>query len=306
MTETMTLEQKLAAVVGADDLLTGEPMAAHTTFRVGGPADYYAVPADGEETAALIALCRREELPYYVIGCGSNLLVSDAGFRGLIIEIGRRMSSVSLDGTSLRAGAGVRLSVLAAEAASAGLGGLEFASGIPGTLGGAVFMNAGAYGGEMKDVIREAVILTEDGRIRTLSRGELDFGYRQSAVGRLNGIVLEAVLDLTPAPEEAIRCEMARLGSLRKEKQPLEYPSAGSTFKRPEGFYAGKLIMDAGLGGFAVGGAAVSEKHCGFIINRGGATAADIHTLIELVRGRVLEDSGVTLEPEVRLLGDFS
>ncbi|MCM1283682.1 MAG: UDP-N-acetylmuramate dehydrogenase [Muribaculaceae bacterium] len=286
------------------DLLREEPMERHTTFRIGGPAEYYARPAR-EELAPLLRLARSAGVPVTVIGNGSNLLVADSGIRGLVVEIGGQMSRVRIEGTKLVASAGALLSAVASAAAAAGLGGLEFAAGIPGNLGGAIVMNAGAYGGEMKDVVESVTALTPDGQLQSLCTEELDFGYRHSSIPDRNHIVVEAVLTLTPKPEEEIRAEMAELRRKRLHRQPLEFPSAGSTFKRPEGNYAGKLIMDAGLRGYTVGGAQVSEKHCGFVVNTGGAAAADVLRLMRDVQEKVRAAFGVHLEPEVKLLGDF-
>lgn len=281
-----------------------EPMSKHTTFRVGGPAELYACPGT-EELAALLALARKASLPVTVIGNGSNLLVGDGGIAGLVVEIGDRMNAVRADRECVRAQAGALLSVTAQAAAAAGLGGMEFAAGIPGSVGGAVVMNAGAYGGEMKDILRSVQVLTDTGNVLHLDAEELSLGYRHSCVPKNGYIVVEAELFLAPKPGEEIRARMHELREQRAKKQPLEYPSAGSTFKRPQGYYAGKLIMDAGLCGYTVGGAQVSEKHCGFVVNRGGATAADIRQLMRDVQERVREKFGVELEPEVKLLGRF-
>ena len=258
-----------------------------------------------QELPVILGLAKKKGLAVTVIGNGSNLLVGDKGIRGLVIEVGAHMNAVEVHGNILRAQAGALLSQVAAKAAAAGLGGMEFAAGIPGSMGGAVTMNAGAYGGEMKDVIREVTVLTPECEQKVLSREELDLSYRHSCIPKNHFLVLEAELSLTPAPEQEIRAKMAELREKRVEKQPLEYPSAGSTFKRPEGYFAGKLIMDAGLRGYAVGDAQVSEKHCGFVINRENATAAEILQLMKDVQQRVKKQSGVTLEPEVKMIGEF-
>ena len=284
---------------------TDEPMKRHTTFQVGGAADYFVTPETTEELKAVLALCREEEMPFFILGNGSNLLVSDAGYRGVIVHIGRPLGDLFVEGTKITAGAGVTLARLAQAAMEAGLTGLEFASGIPGTLGGALVMNAGAYGGEMAQVVETASILTKTGEEKTLSLPELQFGYRTSAILREGYLALGAEMNLQPGDKTEIKRTMEELAAKRREKQPLEYPSAGSTFKRPEGYFAGKLIMDAGLRGFAVGGACVSEKHCGFVVNKGGASAADIWELCRQVKKIVKEKFGVPLELEVRLLGDF-
>ena len=283
---------------------TEEPMSKHTTFRIGGAAEVFAAP-DARELPQLLAMAKGADVPVAVIGNGSNLLVGDRGIAGLVIEIGERMSEVRIEGTTLVAGAGALLSKAAQTAAAAGLGGLEFAAGIPGSVGGAVVMNAGAYGGEMKDVLQSVKVLTEEGELLSLAAAELELGYRHSCVPERKYIVVEATMELSAKPEEEIRACMAELRAKRVEKQPLEYPSAGSTFKRPEGYFAGKLIMDAGLRGYTVGGAQVSEKHCGFVINKGGATAADVRQLMQDVHDRVKEQFDVELEPEVKMIGSF-
>ncbi len=283
---------------------TEEPMSKHTTFRIGGAAEVFAAP-DARELPQLLAMAKGADVPVTVIGNGSNLLVGDRGIAGLVIEIGERMSEVRIEGTILVAGAGALLSKAAQTAAAAGLGGLEFAAGIPGSIGGAVVMNAGAYGGEMKDVLQSVKVLTEEGELLSLAAAELELGYRHSCVPERKYIVVEATMELSAKPEEEIRACMAELRAQRAEKQPLEYPSAGSTFKRPEGYFAGKLIMDAGLRGYTVGGAQVSEKHCGFVINKGDATAADVRQLMQDVHDRVKEQFDVELEPEVKLIGSF-
>ena len=283
---------------------TEEPMSKHTTFRIGGAAEVFAAP-DARELPQLLAMAKGADVPVTVIGNGSNLLVGDRGIRGLVIEIGERMSEVRIEGTTLVAGAGALLSKAAQTAAAAGLGGLEFAAGIPGSVGGAVVMNAGAYGGEMKDVLQSVKVLTEEGELLILTTEDLELGYRHSCVPERKYIVVEATMELSAKPEEEIRACMAELRAKRVEKQPLEYPSAGSTFKRPEGYFAGKLIMDAGLRGYTVGGAQVSEKHCGFVINKGDATAADVRQLMQDVHDRVKEQFDVELEPEVKMIGSF-
>ena len=284
-------------------LMTDEPMRDHTTFRVGGPADVFVCP-DSEELPVVLRLAKEHQIPVTVIGNGSNLLVSDLGIRGLVIEIGNQMDEIAVEGPRIRAGAGALLSKVAQIAAGASLGGMEFAAGIPGSIGGAVVMNAGAYGGEIKDIIVSATVLDADGNVQTLTKEELDLSYRHSCIMDKNYYVMEAEFELCSKPEEEIRSVMAELRQKRLEKQPLEFPSAGSTFKRPEGYFAGKLIQDAGLRGYQVGDAQVSEKHCGFVINRGNASAADILQLIREVQQKVKETFGVTLETEVRILGE--
>lgn len=295
---------KLNNVIAKDSILIDEPMSRHTTFRVGGPADFFVTPKAKEEVRDVIRICKEAGMPYYIIGNGSNLLVSDAGYRGVIVQIYKEMNEVKVEGDLVKAQAGALLSGIAAKALAAELTGFEFASGIPGTIGGACVMNAGAYGGEMKDVLESVTVLTGEGKIIELGRNELELGYRTSVIAKKGYIVLGAVLKLERGDGEKIKTYMDELKEKRVTKQPLEYPSAGSTFKRPEGYFAGKLIEDAGLRGFQVGGAQVSEKHCGFVINRDHATAADIMELMRQVQIRVKENSGVDLEPEVKRLGD--
>ena len=295
---------KLTNIIGKDSILVDEPMSRHTTFRVGGPADFFVTPKAKEEVRDVIRICKEAGMPYYIIGNGSNLLVSDAGYRGVIVQIYKEMNEVKVEGDLVKAQAGALLSGIAAKALGAELTGFEFASGIPGTIGGACVMNAGAYGGEMKDVLESVTVLTGEGKIIELGRNELELGYRTSVIAKKGYIVLGAVLKLERGDGEKIKTYMDELKEKRVTKQPLEYPSAGSTFKRPEGYFAGKLIEDAGLRGFQVGGAQVSEKHCGFVINRDHATAADIMELMRQVQIRVKENSGVDLEPEVKRLGD--
>lgn len=302
---TCNIYDKVVDIVGEENVHTDEPMSRHTTFRIGGNADYFVKPGNADEVAAVIVVCREYNIPYFILGNGSNLLVSDDGYRGMIINIMDNMDSVTVDGRIITAQAGamfVRVSVMARDNA---LTGLEFASGIPGTIGGAVYMNAGAYGGEMKNVVKTVRAIDEYGRIYELDSEKMDFSYRHSIVEERKLIVLEVTLELEHGSREAIDDRMKELAEARRSKQPLEYPSAGSTFKRPEGYFAGKLIMDAGLRGYSVGGAQVAEKHCGFVINKGGATASDVVELIRDVQHDVDDKFGVTLEPEVKMLGEF-
>lgn len=299
------LYQKLTEWMPEERVKKEEPMRLHTTFRVGGPADLFVSPNSVEEVRKVTALCREEGVPYYIMGNGSNLLVSDQGYRGVIIQFYKEMNDISVEGTLLRAQAGALLSAVANRALSESLTGFEFAAGIPGTLGGACVMNAGAYGGEMKDVLKAVTVLTQEGEVLTLSNEELELGYRTSVIARKHYIVLEAEIALSEGKKEEIQAVMDDLKERRITKQPLEYPSAGSTFKRPEGYFAGKLIQDAGLRGFQVGGAQVSEKHCGFVINKDHATAAEIAELIRQVSEKVEAQFGVKLEPEVKRLGEF-
>lgn len=296
---------KLNNVIAKDSILIDEPMSRHTTFRVGGPADFFVTPKAKEEVRDVIRICKEAGMPYYIIGNGSNLLVSDAGYRGVIVQIYKEMNEVKVEGDLVKAQAGALLSGIAAKALGAELSGFEFASGIPGTIGGACVMNAGAYGGEMKDVLESVTVLTGEGKIIELGRNELELGYRTSVIAKKGYIVLGAVLKLERGDGEKIKTYMDELKEKRVTKQPLEYPSAGSTFKRPEGYFAGKLIQDSGLKGFTVGGAQVSEKHSGFVINKGNATAADVMELIRQVTAKVKEDTGVTMEPEVKQIGEF-
>ena len=297
--------EKLQKLLGEAKVLVNEPMASHTTFRIGGPADYFVLPETVEELAGILKVCKEEEVPYFILGNGSNLLVGDKGFRGVVVQLYKNFDGITIDGTTVTAKAGAMLVRVAKESGKAGLTGLEFASGIPGTIGGAMVMNAGAYGGEMKDVVTSVTILTKEGEIKKLSGEEMNFRYRGSVVEDEGYIVLEAVMELTEGNLEEIQARMAELTLQRKTKQPIEFPSAGSTFKRPEGYFAGKLIQDAGLRGFQVGGAQVSEKHCGFVINAGGATAADVMQLMKEVSEKVNEQFGVILEPEVKRIGEF-
>lgn len=300
------VEKLMNAYVPEEDILSKEPMWKHTTFRVGGEADCFVRISSPSQLAGLIPRLKENKIPWFIMGNGSNLLVGDKGFRGVILQIGSKMGALSTEGSRIRAGAGALLSAAAKYAMEQGLAGLEFASGIPGTVGGGVMMNAGAYGGEMKQVIRSVTVLDENGRVFELDRDSMEFGYRTSVIKRRRLIVLEAVMALEAGDREEIRAKMEELAVRRKEKQPLEFASAGSTFKRPEGYFAGKLIMEAGLRGYGVGGARVSEKHCGFVINAGEACAADISAVIKEVQRRVKEHSGVSLEPEVIFLGDFA
>ena len=297
--------ERFSNLLGNEKVRINEPMNRHTTFRIGGPADYFLLPSSSEEVKGILEICKEESLQYFILGNGSNLLVSDEGYRGVIIQLYRNYGGLTVEGTEIRAGAGVLLSQIAAAARNESLTGFEFAGGIPGTLGGAVVMNAGAYGGELKDVLKEAVVMDREGNIFTVPVEKLAMGYRTSLVKTAGYLVLEVVISLKKGSQEEIRDTMKDLADRRISKQPLEYPSAGSTFKRPEGYFAGKLIMDAGLRGYQVGGAQVSEKHCGFVINKGNATAADVCRLMADVQAKVHEQFGVTLEPEVKFLGDF-
>ena len=294
------------AAGGPDRVVTKEPMKKHTTFRTGGPAAYYVTPFSEKEIAAVVSLCRREHVPYYILGNGSNLLVSDKGYDGVMISMTKGFSGIEVQDQTVTAGSGALLSRIAKAALEESLTGLEFAAGIPGTLGGAVVMNAGAYGGEMKQVLQSVSVLTKDGQVKELPAEGLELGYRKSCIQREEYIVLSAKLLLKKGEKAEIQAQMEDLAARRREKQPLEYPSGGSTFKRPEGYFAGKLIEDAGLKGFTVGGAQVSEKHSGFVINRNNATSSEVYELCRQVQARVQEKFGVNLEMEVKRLGDFS
>lgn len=299
------IKKMFCDLLGEDRVFTDEPMKQHTTFKIGGPADYFLVPESGEKVGEIIKICKQTDTPYFILGNGSNLLVGDGGYRGAVIQVYRNMSEVTTEGTTITAQAGALLSAVAAAAKNASLTGFEFAGGIPGTVGGAAVMNAGAYGGEMKDVLVEVTVMDAEGNIFTIPAEKLELGYRTSIIKKAGYIVLEAKIRLKEGDQEAIKERMKELTIQRTTKQPLEYPSAGSTFKRPEGYFAGKLVMDSGLRGYQVGGAQVSEKHCGFVINAGGATAKDVRTLMDNVRDIVYEKYGVTLEPEVKFLGEF-
>ena len=295
----------LIDICGRENVYLNEPMMKHTSFRIGGPADWFVSPDSTEDLCETIKFLKAGNVPYFILGNGSNLLVSDDGYRGVVIQIGKNMSDIEINGTNVRAEAGALLSSAASRAAAASLTGMEFAGGIPGSIGGACVMNAGAYGGEMKDILKSVTALFKDGSVRKVPCEELELGYRSSALMKNGAIVLEAEMALSEGDIGQIRSTMDDLREKRVSKQPLELPSAGSTFKRPEGYFAGKLIMDSGLRGFSVGGAQVSEKHCGFVVNRGGATADDVMTLIHYVQKTVRDTFGVELVPEVRFLGEF-
>lgn len=307
------LSEALISMLGAGNVRIGELMKTHTTFRIGGAADYYVTPQAEKQIADVIAFLKKSDIKYIVIGNGSNILVSDEGFRGVVVELGDGFSDYEFlqdsqdnsDEVLVKASAGMKLTRLGNQLAANGIAGFEFATGIPGCIGGAVRMNAGAYGGEFKDILVSAKVIDDEGVIRELSADELELGYRTSIVAKSNMIVLEATLKLRKGEPDIIRNNISELAAKRRQKQPLEYPSAGSTFKRPEGYFAGKLIMDAGLRGYLVGEAQVSEKHCGFVINRGNATAADVRTLMQNVADIVEEKFGVRLEPEVKMIGEF-
>ncbi len=286
-------------------VMKDEPMSRHTTFRVGGTADFFVEIGSPEELLDIINYLTETDRSYFILGNGSNLLVGDKGYEGVILHLGERFNSITVEGNTITAQAGALLSTVAKTAAKNGLSGMEFAAGIPGTIGGAVVMNAGAYEGEMKQIITKVTVMTREGEILELDNETMEFGYRTSIIKNRPFVVLSAVISLEKGDMASIQSKMDDFNNRRRSKQPLEYPSAGSTFKRPEGYYAGKLIMDAGLRGYRVGGAQVSEKHCGFIINVGNATAADISELMDEVIEKVEKQFSVTLEPEIIRIGNF-
>lgn len=295
--------QNLREQIKAGTVTEQEPMNKHTSFAIGGPADVFVQPATREEIRSAVYCAKEAGIPFFVMGNGSNLLVSDEGFRGMIIQIGKNFQAISVKDTVIEVQAGALLSRTARAAWNAGLTGFEFAAGIPGSVGGAVAMNAGAYGGEVKDVLLDAEVLTQEGEFLTLTGEELDLSYRHSCIFEKNYVVLSARFSFEKGESDKIKARMDELAKARREKQPLEFPSAGSTFKRPEGYFAGKLIQDAGLKGYTVGGAQVSEKHSGFVVNRGGATAEEVAFLIKQVQKKVMKQFNVMMQPEVRFIG---
>lgn len=297
--------QELIKIVDEDQICFDEPMTKHTTFKVGGPAEYFVKVRNTSQMSDLIKCLNQNEQKYYILGNGSNLLVSDKGYQGVMISCHEYMDDICVEGNIIYAGAGALLSKVAMTACKAGLKGMEFAAGIPGTVGGAVVMNAGAYGGEISQVLKAAQLVDCEGNILEYSCEQLELGYRTSVLKKKPLVCTGAIFELSEGDAQEIKKTIDELNSQRREKQPLEYPSAGSTFKRPEGYFAGKLIMDAGLRGYQVGGAQVSEKHCGFVINAGNATASDVKTLMDDVAKIVFEKYGVTLEPEVCMIGEF-
>ena len=301
-----SLIEAMRQIVSADNLLINEPMSRHTTFRTGGPACLFLRPENQDQLKKVMDFVRRLGTDYFVLGNGSNLLVSDEGYDGVIISLSK-FNKVELKGSNqIYVEAGAMNSTIASFARDNALTGFEFAAGIPGTIGGAMIMNAGAYGGEMAQVVTEVTVLSPEGEIMVLDNNTMEFGYRTSAIKNKGFIVLSVLLTLKRGKEEEITAQMKELAEKRRDKQPLEYPSAGSTFKRPEGYFAGKLIEDAGLRGFSVGDAQVSEKHCGFVVNKGNATSSEIYDLIKEVQKRVYDKFNVKLEPEVIILGKFS
>lgn len=296
------LIEQLVDISGEQNVLQNEPMKRHTTFRIGGPCDIFIKPRSIEEIRQIIEVVKENKVPYYVVGNGSNLLVSDDGYRGVIINLFNNFSDITVEGNTITASAGALLGKIGYTALKNSLTGFEFATGIPGTLGGAVVMNAGAYGGEMKDVLSEVTVLTKEGELLTLKADELELGYRTSIIAKKDYIVLEGKIQLKPGEPDKIKAVIDDLAFRRRDKQPLEYPSAGSTFKRPKDNFAGKLIMDAGLRGYTLGGAMVSDKHCGFVINKGDATCEDVIKLTDHVKEEVKNQFGIELELEVKKL----
>ena len=296
--------EHLTSFMDKEDIKLNEPMKNHTSFRVGGPAKVFLVVHSEEILSKILLSLKERKLPYFVLGNGSNLLVSDKGYDGVMVYLGEEFAGIEVDGSRIKAGAAAFLGKVARKALEEELTGLEFAAGIPGSLGGGVVMNAGAYGGELSQVVTTVRAMNAVGNVVTLKKNELLMGYRTSIFKMQPFVVLEVIMELQKGKREEILAKMNEYTKARIDKQPLEYPSAGSTFKRPEGYFAGKLIMDAGLRGFSVGDAQVSEKHCGFVINKGNATAFDIRTLMEEVAGKVKEQFGVDLEPEVIWLGE--
>lgn len=295
--------EALKKTISEENIYINEPMSRHTSFRIGGPADVLVIPQNREELIKVLDIIRSENIPYFIFGNGTNIIVSDRGIRGVVIKL-TAIRKIYVDGETIVSEAGALLSAIANTALDNELTGFEFASGIPGTLGGAVAMNAGAYGPEIKDVIEKVEVIDENGNIYEIKNGNMKFAYRSSVIQLDNLIALRAWIHLKKGNYKDIRAKMDELNGLRKMKQPLEYPSAGSVFKRPEGCYAGKLIQDAGLQGYTIGGAQVSEKHCGFIINKGNATAEDVLNLIKHIQKTVKEKFGVDLDTEVKIIGE--
>ena len=295
---------KLSEYIPTERILINEPMKKHTSFRIGGPADIMVLPASEEEIIHALKVCKDTSVPFFIMGNGSNLLVRDKGIRGVVIKISENYSKIEVNGTNIKAQSGVLLSTLSRAAVRNSLKGLEFASGIPGTLGGAITMNAGAYGGEMKDVVVSVRCIDSNGKIHILQKEDMNFGYRTSRIQTTDLIVSEVNMELEYGDQQESLDLMADLARRRREKQPLAYPSAGSTFKRPVGYYAGKLIQDCGLKGLRIGDAQISELHAGFIINLGNATAQNVIDLINKVQEVIYDKYGVKMVPEVRIVGE--
>jgi UDP-N-acetylmuramate dehydrogenase len=299
------LKEYIESVFEKQDIYFQEPMSRHTSFRTGGEADCLLQIRNVEQLQKILSYLRKTGNEYFLLGNGTNLLVSDRGYQGVVLQMGEGLSGISVEGEKIRVQAGALLSRTAKAAMDAGLAGMEFASGIPGSVGGGIVMNAGAYDGEMKQIVEQVTVLNEDGELMELDCDTMEFGYRTSVIRNRPFVVVEALLSLQKGDPEQILAKMADFAQRRRAKQPLEYPSAGSTFKRPEGYFAGKLIMDSGMRGRRVGGAQVSEKHCGFIVNTGNATSEDVAELMIEVQERVKERFGVMLEPEIVKLGKF-
>jgi len=294
----------IKGVVGENNIEIDAPMKEHTSFKIGGPADILVTPENDQQLSRVLNICNDNNIPFFIMGNGSNLLVRDKGIRGVVIKLFNNYSRYKVEGNIIKADAGILLSKLSNIALKHELSGLEFASGIPGTLGGAVFMNAGAYDGEMKNVVIKTEYMDQNGCIRCICGDEHEFGYRSSFIQKIGGIILRSELKLNKGLKDDIKLRMDDLNARRKEKQPLEMPSAGSVFKRPEGYFAGKLIQDAGLKGFKIGGAEVSKKHCGFIVNTGDATARDVIELIHFIQHKVKSEFNVELYTEIRIVGE--
>ncbi|MPM28927.1 UDP-N-acetylenolpyruvoylglucosamine reductase [bioreactor metagenome] len=303
MSLDMNFINELRKILGVENVVIDEPMKNHTSFKVGGPADVLVYPTNYDMITQVIKLCKESNVNYFILGNGSNLLVKDGGIRGVVIKFAK-LNKITIDGDKIIAESGAKLNDVSAAALNSSLTGFEFASGIPGSIGGATTMNAGAYDGEMSKVLYSALVIDNKGEVRNLSREELELSYRMSAILKYGYIVLQVTLKLTPGDKNKIKARIDELTQKRTDKQPLEYASAGSTFKRPEGYFASKLIQDAGLKGVHVGAAEVSEKHSGFLINKGGASAKDVLELISLVQTKVHEKFGVELHTEVRIIGE--
>lgn len=300
----MELVDLLIEAAGKENVLLNEKMSTHCSFKTGGNADYFITPENSSALAKVVEILREESMPFFIVGNGSNLLIRDKGIRGAVIHIGKHFSDIEVNGTEIAVGAGAMLSQAAGVALENGLTGFEFAAGIPGSFGGAVFMNAGAYGGEIKQVLTEVTVLTRDMQVKNVSAKSLELGYRTSRVEGDGYIVLNGKINLENGDKVEIKALMADFNERRRDKQPLNYASAGSTFKRPEGYFAGKLIEDCGLKGYAVGGAMVSDKHAGFVVNTGGATTVDILGVINHCKEEVYKKYGIELQCEVRILGE--
>ncbi|GAA0733824.1 UDP-N-acetylmuramate dehydrogenase [Clostridium oceanicum] len=303
MNQYKKFKEEFESIVGKSNIFIDEPMKKHISFKVGGPADLLVIPTEIDQVKKCISICKENCIPYYIIGNGSNLLVRDGGIRGAVIKL-CKLNSITVEGDSITVGGGASLTNVSNVALKNNLGGFEFACGIPGSVGGAVTMNAGAYNGEVAQVIESAKVIDKQGNIKVLDKNHLELGYRMSAIQKYGYIVLEVVFRLHNEQYDHIKDRIVNLNRRRREKQPLEYPSAGSTFKRPQGYFAAKLIEDTGLKGVSVGGAQVSEKHSGFIVNRENATAKDILNLIDVVQSKVKNKFGVDLHTEVRIIGE--